>query len=45
MRILLGMIVGFLIAVHLPKTVDMYHNSGIESKVIEFFTGVYDEYK
>lgn len=45
MRILFGMIVGFLIAVHIPKTVDIYQDSGIESSVVEFFAGVYDEYK
>lgn len=45
MRILFGMIAGFLIAVHVPKTVDIYHSSGLQSTVVEFFAGVYDEYK
>jgi len=44
MRILFGMVMGFLIAVHIPKTVDIYQDSGIQSKVVEFFTGVYDEF-
>jgi hypothetical protein len=45
MRILFGAIVGFLIAVHVPKTVDIYYDSGLQSSIEEFFVGVYDEYK
>lgn len=45
MRILFGAIVGFLIAVHVPKTVDIYYDSGLQSNLTNFVTGIYNEYK